>query len=280
VVDAFQTLAAGRALRAAGEALFERPIETILLTHAHNDHWMGAAAFDTGTTFLASDMTRQACLERSAQVMEDFRNPDEWVEWLRQAEARLQAEQDPRARAGLEKSVTFIHYALAEMAEFRTRCPDQTFEGAVSFQGRTRSAELRSLGRGHSDDDAVLLLPQDGIAFIGDVGFFDAQPFLGFCDIDKYREQVHFFLASGFSVLIPGHGPVGGREDLTLQLQYFDLMEELVGGVVQRGGSLAEALRISLPEPFDGWLMGGTERFEVNVRTLFARAGGEVPKGE
>jgi len=57
-------------------------------------------------------------------------------------------------------------------------------------------------------------------------------------------------------------------------------MEELVGQVAQRGGSFEEAMQIPLPEPFDGWLMGGMERFRVNVRTLFARAGGAVPEEE
>jgi len=280
LIDAFHTLAAGGVLRQAAEALFARPVETIILTHAHSDHWMGASAFDAGTTLLASKATRQVCLEWGAKIMADFQNPAEWVEWLRETEEKLQNEQDPRVRAGLEKSITFINYALAEMAEFRPRYADRTFEEPVLFQGSTRSAELRSLGRGHSEDDAILLLPQEGIAFIGDIGFFDTQPFLGFCELDRYREQARFFLDSGFSVLVPGHGPVGGKNDLVLQLEYLDIMEDLVGKVVQRGGSLAEALQIDLPEPFDSWLMGGMERFEVNVRTLFARCGGEVSPEE
>jgi hypothetical protein len=37
-------------------------------------------------------------------------------------------------------------------------------------------------------------------------------------------------------------------------------------------------MQIILPEPFDKWLMGGMARFEVNVRHLFARFGGEVPE--
>jgi cyclase len=212
--------------------------------------------------------------------MEEFQNPAEWEEMLKEEEEQLQTEQDERMRVSLERSITRTRYVMAEMAEFQPRYADQTFEDDVRFQGSKRSAELRSLGRGHSEDDAVLLLPQDSIAFIGDIGFFDDQPFFGFCDIDLYREQLRFFQDSDFQILVPGHGPVGGKDDIALQLEYFDVMEDFVGKVARKGGSFEEALQITLPQPFDKWLIGGMARFEVNVRYLFARFGGEVPEEE
>jgi len=278
LVDAFNTLAAGRDLRQTAEALFERPVETIVLTHAHSDHWIGASAFEAGTTLLATNTIRQVCPEWGAEIMAGFQNPAAWEEALRQAQAQLQTEQDERVRVGLQNSISRTQYVLAEMADFQPRYADQTFEGTVTFHGTKRSAELRSFGRGHSEEDSVLLLPQDGIALIGDIGFFDTQPFWGFCEFDLYREQLLFFRDSDFQVLVPGHGPVGGKDDVALQLQYFDLMADLVGHVVHRGGSFEEAMQITLPQPFDRWLVGGMARFEVNVRFLFARFGGQVPE--
>jgi hypothetical protein len=51
-----------------------------------------------------------------------------------------------------------------------------------------------------------------------------------------------------------------------------------LGGAGHTGRTLQEALQISLPEPFDQWLMGGKGLFEGNVLTLFKRLGGEVPE--
>ncbi len=280
VVDTLQTLVAGRDLRQAAEALCGRPVGTIVLTHAHSDHWIGASAFDAGTVLWASPATRRACTELGPEIVQDFQNPAMWEEWLRKAEEQWQTEQDADVRAGLEKTICHIRYALAEMAGFQPRYADETFEDAVTFSGSRRRAELRSLGRGHSEDDAVVLLPEDGIAFIGDVGFFASQPFLGFCDIDRYRRQLRFFQEAGFPVLVPGHGPVGGQDDLALQLAYMDVLEDLVGRVAHTGGSFEEALQVALPEPFAGWLFGSRERFKANVRYLFARAGGQVPAEE
>lgn len=190
VVDAFDTLMAGRALRQTAETLFNRPVKTIVLTHAHGDHWTGASAFDASTTLLASEIVRQACLEEGTEIMAGIQDLAKWEKQLKETEQQLQIEQDKRVRIGLENSIMHTRYIMAEISEFQPRYADQTFKNTVTFQGGNRNAELRSFGRGHSDDDAALLLPQDGIAFIGDIGFFNVQPFLGDCDLDLYRKQL------------------------------------------------------------------------------------------
>ena len=277
LVDAFDTLAAGGDLRRTAEDLFKRPVETIVLTHPHSDHWIGASALQANTVLLASETTRQVTLEWGAAMMEG-QDRAEWEEYLQELEEQLRSEQDERMRAGLEKSIIRTRYGLAEMEQYQPRYADQTFVDKVQFQGSQREAELCSLGGGHSEDDAVLLLPQERIAFIGDIGFFDTQPFMGFCDLDLYRQQLHFFQETDWEILVPGHGPVGGKDNVALQLQYFDVLEELVGQVAQKGGAFEEAMQINLPAPFDEWLVGGMGKFEVNVRYMFARAGGEVPE--
>lgn len=275
VVDAFNALVAGRDLRRAAEALFDRPVDTIVLTHPHSDHWIGASAFDPSTTLLAHKTTRKITRKWGMGILKDYQDPTTWEDFLKEEEEKLQSEKDERVRVGLEISIARTRYVLAEMADFLPRYADQTFDDSVSFEGSKRAAEFRSMGRGHSEDDAVLLLPEDGVAFIGDIGFFDTQPFFGFCDIDRYRKQAHFFLESEFPILVPGHGPVGDKNDIALQLEYFDVMEDLIGSVVRNGGSLEEALQIRVPDPFDKWLYGGMGRFEVNVNYLFEHFGGE-----
>jgi hypothetical protein len=67
----------------------------------------------------------------------------------------------------------------------------------------------------------------------GDIGFFDTQPFLSFCDIELHRKQLQFFQNSDYQILVPGHGPVGNaQKDIGLQLENLDVMENLVGEVV------------------------------------------------
>lgn len=278
LVDALETIAAGRDLRSAAEALFERPVDTIALTHAHSDHWIGASAFATSTTLLASKTIRQVTLELGEEIIEEYENPAEWQAYLEETQEKLRVETDERMRAGLENTIYRTRLTMSQIDGFHPRYANLTYEGTLTFEGSQRRIELHPMGRGHSDDDAVFLLHREGIAFIGDVGFFNQQPFLGFCDLDLYRKQCHAILDLDFNTLVPGHGPVGDKENLLIQLEYFDVLEELIGAVVLRGGSYEEALRVNLPEPYDAWLYGGMGRFETNVRYLFARAGGEAPE--
>ena len=41
VVDAFDTMVAGRDLRQTAEVLFGRPVDRLILTHPHSDHYKG-----------------------------------------------------------------------------------------------------------------------------------------------------------------------------------------------------------------------------------------------
>lgn len=280
VVDAFDTMAAGGDLRQAAEELFERPVKTIVLTHPHSDHWIGASAFDERSTLLCSATTRRVCLEWGAELIEEYQDYAAWDDYLEELQEKLNTVEDERVRAGLKNALARAQYVMAEMIDFQPRYADQTFDGKLEFKGKSRTAVLQSYGPGHSEDDAVLLLPQDGVAFIGDIGFFAEQPFLGFCDIERHRQQLEAVRKSGVQVLAPGHGRVGSVKDIDLQLEYMDVMEDLVGSVVKRGYSLEEALQIDLPEPFDKWLDGGMARFEVNVRKFFENCGGELPDEE
>ena len=96
LVDAFDTMLAGRDLCRAAETLFDRPVDMIILTHPHSDHWIGASVFDDTTAIIATEVTRQVCLSWGAEILEDFKDPAAWEEWLRDTEAQFQAEQDER----------------------------------------------------------------------------------------------------------------------------------------------------------------------------------------
>jgi cyclase len=278
VIDAFNTLLAARDLRKAAETLTGRTVDMLILTHAHADHWFGAPAFDPNTTFIASETTAHDFLEDSRAILEDFQKPEEWEQWLKETEDQLKTEKDERVRVGLQKSIERIRYTMAEMVGYEPRYTDQTFLDSLAFQGSKRYAELRSFGGGHSSDDAVVLLPEEKIAFIGDIGFFNLQPYMGSCDLEKWRAQLKFFHDSEFEILVPGHGPNGSKAEIALQLEYFNVMVKLISEVLENDGSLEEAQQISLPEPFEYWRLGSMGGFEVNVRYLYEYLGGEIPE--
>lgn len=278
VVDALNSMAAGRDLRRIAETLFDCPVETLIFTHGHNDHWIGATAFDEVTTLLASETTSKLISGGMKRLLADF-NAVELRAYLHQTEQRLATETDERVRVGLNNALIRTRAMLEELPDYQPRLPDHTFTDQVDFYGTLRRAELRSMKRGHSQDDAVLFLPDDGIAFVGDIGFFKTQPYMADCDLALYRQQLRALLDSDYQILVPGHGPVGGKADIEQQLNYMDMLEERMDRLVKQGAALEEALRLELPEPFSAWLLGGIERFKLNVRMMYRHCGGKIPDG-
>ena len=81
LVDAFDTMLAGRDLRRVAETLLDRSVDTIALTHPHSDHWIGVSVFEESTAVLASKETRRVCLEWGAEILEGIQDTPEWEAW-------------------------------------------------------------------------------------------------------------------------------------------------------------------------------------------------------
>jgi cyclase len=154
--------------------------------------------------------------------------------------------------------------------------PNQTFDGTIVFYGSQRSVELATTGKGHTESDCILRLPQERIVFIGDLGFFQAQPFMASCSPPEWLKILDEMAGWEIETFVPGHGPLGGKTDLARQAAYIRALEDMVRGVVQDGGSIEDALRQSLPEPFRAWQMVGASRFESNVRTSYDQRWSQV----
>lgn len=59
--------------------------------------------------------------------------------------------------------------------------------------------------------------------------------------------------------------------DLALQVQYIQMLEEMVAAAVRDRRPMADVLGCILPAPFDAWQRLGIRRFAANVRSLYER---------
>jgi len=276
IFDTLDTPLAARDLCAAAESLTGRPVSIIVISHVHSDHWMGNQVFPEHTTILSTHKIRAVMPEWGEELLESKDNPAEYEDYLREIEQRLKTETDPRWRATLESSIRKIQFQMQSLPELDLRYPDQTFEGKMGFYGTQRCVELFSTGEGHSESDISLLLPDDGIAFIGDLGFFGTQPFLPYSQPEAWKKHLEMFDQSKYETFVPGHGRIGTKEDLTLQRRYIDVLEDQVSAVKAAGGTQGDAMKIELPAPFDSWLYGGMGRFEANVNFTYERLSSEA----
>ncbi|MBN2114214.1 MAG: MBL fold metallo-hydrolase [Acidimicrobiia bacterium] len=86
--------------------------------------------------------------------------------------------------------------------------PDHTFDRSATLTLAGRVIELRYLGRGHTDNDIVALVPDAGVLFAGDLveesgppAFHDAFPL-------EWPETAAALLPLASGPVVPGHGAV------------------------------------------------------------------------
>jgi cyclase len=267
VFDAFEKPQASDDLLKACLQLTGRSPETVIISHWHPDHWGGLQVF-TGSSILATDATRQAMIPLTAEMLQDKQDPSRMEAELRATTARLSVETGPKERHALQVSIARQQYDLQALPTLEPTLPNQTFGGKIAFHGSHRTAELIDTGKGHTLSDCLLRLPQERAAFIGDIGFFQSQPFMPYGFPAEWVALLKEIANWEIDTFVPGHGPVGSKTDLALQAEYILALEELVRQVVQAGGSLKDALSQTLPAPFDAWQAVG-QRFEANVRAVF-----------
>jgi glyoxylase-like metal-dependent hydrolase (beta-lactamase superfamily II) len=117
--------------------------------------------------------------------------------------------------------------------------PDQVFEEAALIDLGDRQLQLTFLGRGHTDNDIVTVVPDAGVLFAGDLLENDAPPGFG----DAYpaawaRTVTDLLLPLVEQVVVPGHGRTGDRANAVAQAA--DLQSMAALGAQVAAGQLDE----------------------------------------
>jgi glyoxylase-like metal-dependent hydrolase (beta-lactamase superfamily II) len=269
VFDAGMTPEAGEELAAAARALTGRAPTQLLLSHYHNDHLRGFQAFPDAP-LIASEATR---------TLVDTRGREELTSDLEHGAARLEETRaltddgDPVRRATARTFVPYWEALVATAPRVALRLPEVTFEGRMRFHGARRRADFLSLGAGHTPDDAVLLLPDDGVVFCGDLLFVASHPYLADGDPEGWLRALGTLKGMGAVRYVPGHGPVGTAADL-------EVLSAHIRGLLARAETLhrqgVSAADLADPRPDDASLSWdfAFPFYRSNVRFLLRRLEG------
>ncbi len=106
----------------------------------------------------------------------------------------------------------------------------------------TRGAEIDYLGPGHTQGDLVVVLPDAGVLFSGDLAVNSVLPFLRAADmdVDGWQKILSRLAALKVEKMVPGHGAIGPREGIADTAAYIARVNELATKMVI--GGLPEAL--------------------------------------
>ena len=274
LLDTSQTPEAAEDLERAAVDLTGRSVDMVIISHWHSDHWLGNQVFVDQAPILSTEITRDLIIEDAGGWLELKNDPSELERTVKVDEKLLAEEDDEQKKAALEALNWRRGVTLKMLPTLEPTVPNLTFNTEMTFHGSERTATLHTDGAGHTASDSYIHLQQGGVAFIADLGFFGVQPFMAYGDIPAWVSQLEKMQDWEIDVFVPGHGPVGGKADLEEQKQYMVLLEQLVGEVVDDGGTVEDALQVEMPAPYDAWLISGRGRFEANVEALYKKLAG------
>jgi len=151
--------------------------------------------------------------------------------------------------------------------------PDEVVDDARTIElGGTR-LELHYVGRNHSDNSLVMLLPREKILFAVDFIPIETVQFRDMPDgfLPDWFDSLDRVLAMDWERLIPGHpyagGRLGSKEDVRNLKQYMTDLSNVVRQAANEGKCFDQAMKeIKLPKyekwgNYEQYLPGNIERF-------------------
>jgi glyoxylase-like metal-dependent hydrolase (beta-lactamase superfamily II) len=166
------------------------PVTVVVDTHGHSDHVFGNQSF-------------RPC-----------------VIWGHERCPHFMAAQGERARAGLMEQFPDM---AGDFAKVVMDPPDHLFAERATVEFGGRQVALHYLGRGHTDNDIVLVAPDANVVCAGDLLENGATPYFGDgypMDWPATAERLLALLGE-WTVIVPGHGDHAGRRFASESLAAF-----------------------------------------------------------
>ena len=239
VFDAFLTRAAATELRAAAEELTGRAPRYVVNSHAHGDHVWGNGAFLPEASILSSrDTAAMMAAEDRASI-----DRDDLVAELARFEKLHQQATDEAVRRSIAADLHSRRWLLEELPLLVVP-PTVTFEDRVWIRGTKRSVSADVVAKAHTAGDVYLRCPEEGVVFLGDLGFFSEFPsyIAPQGDAVAWSSILRDFESLDVEQFVPGHGPIGGTEDLRTQRAFLDTVVDVAGKVTEAGGTVDDAV--------------------------------------
>ena len=227
----------------------DTPVTFLINTHFHNDHNLGnglyLAAFPALTIIAHSETKKSMDMFGPSSAMRMERTNNRLQEMLEKGKGPDSRVLTSEERAYIKALLDARLPLTAELKKTKFQSATMTFAHDFTIDLGDREVQIKFLGKGNTAGDAVIYLPKEKIAAVGDlVGYpipmaNDGYPSewiqtlqnLGQLDIDE---------------LVPGHGPV--LHDKTRIFLFRDLLKSAADQLNAKLIQLGPAMSLTLEE--------------------------------
>ena len=126
----------------------------------------------------------------------------------------------------------------------------------------------------HTYGDIVVYLPQHQILFVGDIGFFYVVPWCQNAHPSNWINVCNEIDAMDVQIVVPGHGPLGGKAELADMRDYLVRLREETRQRYDAGMSAGVAAAEIRMGKHDNWI--GPERIVMDVQRFYDEFAGTL----
>lgn len=189
--------------------LTNKPITHLILTHYHMDHILGCQEFKE-CKIVAHRKLKEIVEENLKNVWSS--------EGLRNIIERIKVERPESL---------WLYEGLKEII-----IPNEVFEEKYFLNG----IEVINTG-GHTEDSSIVYVKDEKVLFSGDLIFAKSFPWGGdpTANPDKWIQALKTILEMNLEKIVPGHGPICGKEEVENYLNFMVKVKETIYKLIREG---------------------------------------------
>lgn len=175
----------------------------------------------------------------------------------------------------MKKAGNYLHNMVApyDFGGITVKAATRTFEGEMALEVGGREVRLTEVGPAHTQGDLLVHVPDAKALFCGDILFSGGTPPLWAGPVENWTAALEMILDMDVDVVVPGHGPLGGKDAVRALKEYWESLQREVGRRFSAGMSAREAAYdIALSEDFAGqpWRRWDSpERIMTNTHIMY-----------
>jgi glyoxylase-like metal-dependent hydrolase (beta-lactamase superfamily II) len=146
--------------------------------------------------------------------------------------------------------------------KWRVRMPDVTFSERLILHKGLREVHVLQ-GGGHSLATCMVHLPAENLVFTGDLVFNNVHPSMSQAESKQWLSSLTALRKMAVDVIVPGHGPICGKEATYPLSDYIREMRAMVRRSFQAGRSKSETSSAVIPEFMEGFPYREADRDRV-----------------
>lgn len=126
-------------------------------------------------------------------------------------------------------------------------------DGLTLRSSQAPALVLSNIGAAHTDGDTIVVIPEEKIAYVGDLLYVKSVGYMGDGHMRSWLQSLDFLAELELKQIIPGYGPPAGREEINeFRLYFRDFLSEVLSKIEAKESVAAIKKNFTLPK-YQNW---------------------------